>query len=352
MREAFSVLVAGASGSVPDCTRSQEVFLKRLLKAAALLAPILLALSSIAVQAETYPSRSIRLLVTTAAGGAGDLVARAVADRLSQSLGQAMVVENQPAANGSVAAGQLAKAAPDGYTLSVMVDSTLTSNPHLYKNLPYDAFKDFEPVGVISKVPLVLVVNRELKANDVRELIALAKTSPGKLSYASTGVGTQLHIGMELFKLMSGTDILHVPYRTTTSAMADVMGGRIDMVLVGQSSAKAQADSPQLKLLGIAAPERSPLMPQVPTINESGIPGYEVTSYFVMLAPAHTPRDIIARLSQELKKAAVDPKFIAALTPQGMDIIASSPDEMRATMTATSKKWGDVIVATGTTIAQ
>jgi tripartite-type tricarboxylate transporter receptor subunit TctC len=157
---------------------------------------------------------------------------------------------------------------------------------------------------------------------------------------------------MELFKLMSGTDILHVPYRTTTSAMADVMGGRIDMVLVGQSSAKAQAGSPQLKLLGIAAAKRSPLMPDLATISESGIPGYEVSSYFVLLAPARTPQDIIARLSQELKKAAVDLKFIAALAPQGMEIIAGSPAEMRETMAATSKKWGDVISATGTTIAQ
>lgn len=303
--------------------------------------------------ADNYPSRPIRLLVTTGAGGAGDLVARALADRLAQNVGQSVTVENNPSANGGIVAGQVARAAPDGYTLSVMVDSTLTSNPHLYKNLSYDAAKDFEPIGIVSKLPLVLVANRELKANDVRGLIELAKAAPGKLTYASTGIGTQLHIGMELLKLRAGIDLLHVPYRTTTSAMADVMGGRIDMIMVGQSSAKAQADVPQLKLLGIAAPERSPLLPQVPTISEAaGMQGYEVTSYFVLLAPAKTPKEIVARLSQELKRVASDPRFIAALQPQGMDIIASSPEEMRAVMAETSKKWGDVIRATGTTINQ
>jgi tripartite-type tricarboxylate transporter receptor subunit TctC len=301
---------------------------------------------------DAYPSRPIRMIVTTAAGGAGDLVARAVADRLAESMQQPVIIENQPAGNGGIAAGQVAKASPDGYTLTMMVDSTLTINPHLYKRLSYDAFADFAPVSVVAQLPLVLVTNTSVQATNVRDLIALAKANPGKLTYASTGLGTQLHIGMELFKLMTATDILHVPYRATTSAMADLMGGRIDMVLIGRSSAQAQADGGKARILGIASAQRSAQVPDMPTISESGVPGYEVSSWFGLLAPAKTPKAIIDRLSQEVKKAAADPRFIASLAPQGVEIVASSPEEMLATMKSTSKKWGDVIATTGTTINQ
>jgi tripartite-type tricarboxylate transporter receptor subunit TctC len=301
---------------------------------------------------DAYPSKPIRLVVTTAAGGALDLVARTTAERLSESLGQPLIIENLPAGNGSIAAGQIAKANPDGYTIMMSVDSTLTVNPHLYKNLPYDPFKDFAPVSIVTQLPLVLVTGAASKATNVRELIALAKANPGKLNYASTGIGTQLHIGMELFKLVTKTDIVHVPYRGTTGAMADLLGGRIEMVLIGQSSAKAQAEAGKVRILGIASPKRSPLMPNVPTMAEAGVPGYEVSSWFAMLAPAKTPKAIVARLSAEIKKAAQHPKFIAALTSQGMEILATTPEQMQEAMMTTSKKWGDVITATGTTINQ
>ena len=301
---------------------------------------------------QLYPSKPIHLTVTTAAGGAGDLVARAVAERLSESMRQPLIIENQPSGNGGIAASQVARAAPDGYTLLSLVDSTLTINPHLYRNLPYDPFRDFTPVSIVTTLPLVLVTNTAVQANDVRELIALAKANPGKLNYASTGVGTVLHIGMELFKLMTGTDIVHVPYRATTAAMADLMGGRIEIILIGQSSVKPLMEAGKLKILAIASPQRSPLMPEIPTLEEAGVPGYEVRSWFGMLAPAKTPQPVIDRLSREIKKAASDPRFVAALTPQGMQIIASSPAEMLAAMQADSKKWSEVIAATGTTINQ
>jgi tripartite-type tricarboxylate transporter receptor subunit TctC len=305
-----------------------------------------------AIAQEAYPSKPIRLVVTTAAGGALDLVARNVAERLSESMGQPLIIENLPAGNGSVAAGQVAKSNPDGYTIMMSVDSTLTVNPHLYKNLPYDAFSDFAPVSVVTQLSLVLVTGAASKAKTVQELIAHAKANPGKLNYASTGVGTQLHIGMELFKLVTKTDIVHVPYRGTTGAMADLMGGRIDMVLIGQSSAKAQAEAGKVRILGIAALKRSPLMPDVPTMAEAGVPNYEVSSWFAMLAPAKTPRAIVDRLADEIKKAAHHPKFITALTTQGMEIVAGTPEHMAEAMKTTSKKWSDVIVATGTTINQ
>src|SRR5262249_40044810 len=206
------------------------------------------------------------------------LVARTVADGLSASMHQPIIIDNQPAGNGSVAAGQFAKAMPDGHTLMMVVDSTVTINPHLYRNLNYDPFRDFAPVSVVTRLPLVLVGNPSVKANNLLELIALAKANPGKLSYASTGVGTQLHIGMEMFKLMTKTDILHVPYRATTVAMADLMGGRIDLVLIGLSSAKAQLEAGKLRAYAIAAPQRSSLLPNVPSADEAGLPGYEVRS--------------------------------------------------------------------------
>jgi tripartite-type tricarboxylate transporter receptor subunit TctC len=292
------------------------------------------------------------LIVTTAVGGAGDAVARAVADRLSESMRQPVIVENMPAANGGLAAGQVARAAPDGYMLLILVDSTLTINPHLYRNLPYDAFRDFAPVSVVTRMPNGLVTNATVKATDVRELISLAKANPGKLNYASIGIGSAAHIGMELFKLMTKTDIVHVPYRATTGAIADVIGGRIDMILIGQSAVRGQMEAGQLRMLGLGSPQRSLLLPQIPTMDEAGVPGFEVSSSYAMIAPAKTPQSIIDQLSREVKKAAVDPRFISALAPQGMQIVASSPEEMLAAMRADSKKWGDVIAATGTTVNQ
>jgi tripartite-type tricarboxylate transporter receptor subunit TctC len=301
---------------------------------------------------ESYPSKPIQIVVTTAAGGALDLVARTVADRLSPSLHQPMIIENLPAGNGGVAAGQFVKAAPDGHTLMMVVDSTVTTNPHLYRNLSYDPFRDFSPVSVVTRLPLVLVSNPAVQASNLQELIALIKAKPDQLNYASTGVGTQLHIGMEMFKLMTGTDIVHVPYRATTSAMTDLVGGRIDLALIGLSSAKTQVESGKLRAYAIAAPRRSSLIPDLPTAAEVGLPGYEVRSWFGMLAPARTPTSIIDRLSREIRLASTDPKFVAALEQQGMEIIASSPEEMAKAMREDFNKWGKVIRETGTTINQ
>jgi len=301
---------------------------------------------------DNYPWKPIQLVVTTAAGGALDLVARTVADGLSAAMHQPIIIDNQPAGNGSVAAGQFAKAAADGHTLMMVVDSTVTINPHLYRNLNYDPFRDFAPVSIVTRLPLMLVSNPGVPARDLRELIAYAKANPGKLNYASTGVGTQLHIGMEMFKLLTNTDIVHVPYRATTSAMADLLGGRIDLALLGLSSVKAQVESGKLRAYAIAAPQRSSLMPDISTADEAGLPGFEVRSWFGMLAPAKAPQSVIDRLAREIKQASVDPKFVAALAPQGMQIVASSPEEMAQAMREDSKKWGDVIRQTGTTINQ
>ena len=299
-----------------------------------------------------YPSKPIQVVVTSAAGGALDLVARTTAERLSESLGQPMIIENLPAGNGTVAAGQFAKATPDGQTLMMVVDSTVTINPHLYKNIAYDPFTDFAPVSLITRLPLVLVGRSTLPAKNLGELLAFARANPGKLTYASTGVGTVLHIGMELLKLRAKTDILHVPYRATTAAMADILGDRIDLLLIGMSSAKTQIEAGKLRAYAVAAAQRSPLMPDIPTMQEAGLSGAEVTSWFGMFAPANTPSAILDRLSQEVRKASTHPKFVSALAPQGMQIVASSRNEMLEVMREDSKKWGDVIRETGTTLNQ
>lgn len=301
---------------------------------------------------DRYPSKPIQLLVTTAAGGANDLVARAVAERLAEAMGQPVIIENQPSGNGAIAAAQVARAAADGHTLMMVVDSTLTINPHLYRNISYDPFGDFTPISIVTRLPVVLVSSNNTKADNVRELIDLAKANPGKLNYASTGIGTQLHVGMELFKLITKTDIVHIPYRATTLAMADLLGGRIDVVLIGISSVKSQYEAKQLRILAVTSPQRSALAPNVPTMAEAGVQGFALSSWFGLLAPAKTSQSVIDRLSLELKKAASDPRFIARLAPQGMEIVTTSPEEMLAEMRADSKKWGDVIAATGTTINQ
>lgn len=234
----------------------------------------------------------------------------------------------------------------------MVVDSRVTINPHVYRNLPYDPFRDFAPISLITRLPLVLVANTTVPAKSLLELIDYAKANPGKLSYGSTGVGTQLHIGMELFRLMTNTNILHVPYRATVTAMTDLLGGRIDLVLIGMSSAKAQIEAGKLRALAIASPQRSPLMPEIPTMEEAGLPGYDVASWFGSFAPAKTPPAIVDRLAREIKQAAAHPNFIAALAPLGMQIVATSPDEMAQAMRRGSEKWGKVIAETGTTINQ
>ena len=234
----------------------------------------------------------------------------------------------------------------------MVVDSTVTINPHLYRNLPYDPFRDFAPISLITRLPLVLVANTTVPAKSLLERIDYAKANPGKLSYGSTGVGTQLHIGMELFRLMTNTNILHVPYRATVTAMTDLLGGRIDLVLIGMSPAKAQIEAGKLRALAIASPQRSPLMPEIPTMEEAGLPGYDVASWFGSFAPAKTPPAIVDRLAREIKQAAAHPNFIAALAPLGLQIVATSPDEMAQAMRRDSEKWGKVIAETGTTINQ
>jgi tripartite-type tricarboxylate transporter receptor subunit TctC len=305
-----------------------------------------------AARADDYPTKPIRFILPQPAGGAVDLLARAMAERLNAQMGQPVIVENMPGANGSLAAGQVARATPDGYTLLFAVDSNLVVNPHLYKALSYDPFADFAPISIVARLNLVLVANPSVPADSVAALIAYAKAHPNKLNYASIGLGTSSHMGMELFKLMTGTDINLVSYRGTAPAMTDVVAGVVDVMFTGPPSAKAMSEGGKLKLLAYTAPQRSPLLPSVPTMAEAGVPGFELAGWFGVLAPAKTPAPITARLSAEISRAAHDRVFIERMTAQGFDVIGGSPEAMAETMRSDSKKWADLIAKTGIKIEQ
>ncbi|MCC6776488.1 MAG: tripartite tricarboxylate transporter substrate binding protein [Hyphomicrobiales bacterium] len=302
--------------------------------------------------AQDYPSRPIKLVLPQPPGGAIDLISRALGERLSEQMKQPVIVENMPGANGGLAAGHVVRSTPDGDTLFMAVDTNLVVNPSLYPNLAYDPFRDFAPISVLAKVSLVLVANPKVPANNVRELIGFAKANPGKLNYASIGLGTQSHLGMELFKTMTGTDINQVSYRGTAPAMTDVVAGLIDVIFTGPPSAKAMSEGGKLKILAIGGKQRLKLMPDVPTVDESGVPGYELTGWFGIVAPARTPSPVLDRLSREVRAAVADARFSGRIAAQGLEIVGGSAQEMNALMQADTRKWAEIIKATGARIAQ
>jgi tripartite-type tricarboxylate transporter receptor subunit TctC len=301
-------------------------------------------------QAQDYPSHPIKFILPQPAGGAVDLIARALGEQLSEQMQQPVVVENRPGANGGLAAADVARSPPDGYTLFVAVDTNLVVNPSLYPNLPYDPFRDFAPISVLTRLALVLVANPQVPANNVRELIAYARANPGKLNYASIGLGTQQHLGMELFKLMTKTDINQVEYRGTAAAMTDVLAGNVDIMFTGTPSAQGMSEGGRLKLLAVTGKRRSALLPDVPTVEESGVPGFTLSGWFGILAPAKTPKPILDRLTDEVRKAKADPRFVQKMNVQGLDVIGSTPAEMLALMQSDTKKWAEVIRLTGVKI--
>ena len=302
--------------------------------------------------AQDYPSRPIKLVLPQPAGGAVDLIARALGERLAEQMSQPVIVENMPGANGSLAGAAVSRAAPDGYTLMLAVDSNLVINPSLYNNLNYDPFRDFAPISVIAKLNMVLVANPKVEATNVRELIAYAKAHPNKLNYAGIGIGSAMHMGMELFKFETKTEINHVSYRGTAPAMTDVVAGVVDVMFTGPPSAKSMSEGGRLKLLAVASPQRMPSLPDIPTVSESGVPGYEMGSWFGLLAPAKTPKPIVDRLSGEVHKAVNDSRFSGRMTAQGLQVVGSTPGEMLATMRADTRKWADLIKAADIKIAQ
>src|SRR5271169_1861945 len=257
--------------------------------------------------AQDYPTRPITLVVPYSAGGGNDAMARVVANSMSKTLGQQIVIENRGGAGGSIATRQVAKASPDGYTLGLGGTGTLAIDPTLYPNAGYDPRKDFAPVGLIATSPLIILVNPSLPAHNVQELIALAKAQPGKLNYASAGRGSGIHLGTVLFALTAGIELTHVPYRGTGPALTDLLGGHVALYFSSLPSAIAFVQSGKVRALAVTGPKRSPIFPELPTVAESGLPGYEAVLHYGIIAPAGTPKPIIAKLNAALRQAVQSP---------------------------------------------
>ena len=299
-----------------------------------------------------YPSRPVKLVLPQPAGGAVDLIARALADRLAEQMGRPFIVENMPGANGSLAGGNVARSPSDGYTLMLAVDSNLVINPSLYHTLTYDPFKDFAPISIIARLNMVLVANPKISANSVKELIAYAKMYPNKLNYAEIGIGSAMHMGMEQFKFMTKTEINRVSYRGTAAAISDVVAGNVDLMFTGPPSAKAMSEGGKLKVLAVASPERIALLPDVPTVAEAGVPGYTMASWFGLLAPAKTSKSIVERLSAETKTAVNSQIFKDRMKSVGLEVDGGTPAAMLETMRSDTQRWAELIKAIGITIPQ
>jgi tripartite-type tricarboxylate transporter receptor subunit TctC len=299
-----------------------------------------------AAQAQSYPARTITLTVTAAAGGVTDVVARALGQRLAQAWGQQVVIENKGGAAHVVGAQSVAKAAPDGYSLLVAEAGTFTINPTLYGNgkLPYDEEKDFIPITGIVRINQALLGHPSLPANDVRELIELARKTPGELTYGTAGIGSAPHMNMVLFESMAGVKLVPVHYRGAAPALTDVIAGHVKLMSVSVSLALPPLRTGQIKIFGVGSAKRMPLAPDIPTVAESGLPGYEATTWFGLFATAGTPQPIVTKINAEVAKILADPQFREKfLAPQMFEPMASSPEEFADYIKAQTRKWAKVI---------
>jgi tripartite-type tricarboxylate transporter receptor subunit TctC len=294
-----------------------------------------------------YPTKPVRMLVGFPPGGANDIVARIAAQKLSETLGQPVVVENRPGNAGVIAAEALAKAAPDGYTLMLGSTGTNVIAPALSSKLPYDPVNAFTPVSLVGIAPSAMVVNAAVPAHSVREFVALAKSRPGKLTYASSGNGTTLHLGGELFKLMAGVDLVHIPYKGNSQALNDVIGGQVDMIFSALPPALPLAKAGKVRILGVAMPERLRSMPDMPTVAEQGLPGYEMSTWYGVFAPAGSPPEAVEKLAAELRRAVADAKVRELIIAQGIEPVSNTPAEFRTFVNAELEKWARVVKAAG-----
>ena len=305
-----------------------------------------LLLSGAAAHAQTYPTKPIRMVVASAAGGILDTVGRTIAAKLSESLGQQVVIDNRPGAGGIIGTEIVAKAAPDGYTLGKVATSHAI-NPGVYSKMPYDTLKDFAPVSHTVNLTNMLVVPASFPANNVRELIALAKAQPKKITFGSAGNGQSNHLSGELLKSMAGIDIVHVPYKGSAPALTDVLAGNISMMFVDILSALPHVKAGRLKVLAVTGLKRAAAVPEYPTVDESGVPGFNGNSWLGLVAPAGTPRDIVARLSTEVAKALNSPDVRERFLAQGVEPVGSTPEQFAAFIESEIPRWGSAARAAG-----
>ncbi|MES2187380.1 MAG: tripartite tricarboxylate transporter substrate binding protein [Pseudomonadota bacterium] len=297
--------------------------------------------SGLAAAQAAYPSRPIRLVVPYPAGGTSDLTARVVAQKVSQTIGQPIVVDNKGGAAGTIGADFVAKSAPDGYTL-LLTDTTFAIVPGLAQKLPYDPLKDFAPITLGIKVPSLVVINPALPIRNLQELMEYARKNPGKIAYGSGGVGTAVHLAGAFLGNIAGAEMIHVPYRGAGPAIADVVSGQIQMVIPSMPTVVSFVNAGQLRALAITASKRSEQVPNVPTVAEAGLPNYDATSWFGFSAPAGTPRAIIDRLHQEITRALADKEVRETLVKQGAEMAPTTPEQFAAFIADEMKKWDKV----------
>jgi tripartite-type tricarboxylate transporter receptor subunit TctC len=296
--------------------------------------------------AQNYPSRPVRLIVGFAPGGGVDINARMLAPKLSEYLGQQVVVENVPGAGTNIANERVARAVPDGYTLLINT-AAVAINMSLYRNLPFDTLRDFAPVSVFSQSPNVLVVNAKLPAQNVKELVAMARSSPGKLNYSSAGVGTTQHLAAELFKLRTGTFIVHIPYKGTAPSMTALIAGEVDLSFANIPSIQGHLKSGRLRALAATAARRDPQLPEVPTMKEAGVEGVEVVVWYGVLAPTGTPRDIVHKLADGIQRATRDADVRKRMLEQGAEPVGSTPEDFEKLLREEVARWAEVVKISG-----
>jgi len=299
------------------------------------------------VCAQMYPSKPVRLIVPFPPGGGTDLVGRSAGQKLSELFGQQFIIDNRGGGGGVIGSEAVAKAAPDGYTLLLGTGSGLVLNPLLGAKLPYDPLKDFMPVSLLGIAPTILVVNNAVPARSVKELVALARSSPGKLNYASGGPGSPIHLASELLKSLTKTFIVHIPYKGTGPAMTDLLANEVQMMFTTIPGALPFMKAGKIRALAVGSAQRSAAIPDIPTVAESGVPGFEAVSWYGIFTPDKTPRDIIARLSEQTRKALADPEVVKRLGSQGAEARGSTPDELAKFMAAEYRRWGMVIKDAG-----
>jgi len=303
--------------------------------------------AALAAHADPYPSKTLRFVVPYPAGGPLDAVARLLAQKVSDSMKQTVIVDNRAGAGGNIGADFVAKSAPDGYTLLMGAVATHAINPTLYSNIPYDAARDFIPVTQIASTPNVLVVNPSLPVTSVAEFIAYAKAHPGKLNFGSGSTGSAGHLAGELFKAMAGVEMTHVPYKGAAPAMTDLIGGRIDLMFDNLASSLAQVKAGKIRAIAVTTAQRSPLAPELPTIAESGLPGFDINTWFGLFVPAHTPPEVVARLHDEFAKALSAPEVRSRMLELGAEPVGSTPQQFAAYIESEAAKYARIIKASG-----
>jgi len=305
-----------------------------------------MALAAAFAGAQAYPAKPVRVVVGFPPGAGVDITTRLVTPRLAEALGQQFIVDNRPGAAGNIGAEVASKAVPDGYTL-LSASAPIVMSPALYKSLNYNLERDFEPVALMASAPFVLVLHPSVPAKSVKELVALARSRPGQLAYASTGSGSTPHLSMELFKAQAGLNMIHIPYKGTPQAVPDLLSGQVQAMFANTLSVLPQVKAGRLRALAISSVRRSAAIPELPTVAESGMPGYEAGTWFGLFAPTGTPRDVVNRINAEINRIMATADMKARLLDQGADPVTGTPEQFRAFVKGELAKWSKVIKAVG-----